>query len=169
MKTALGIIDVQHSLIVDEVPWEPDALLDRIGGLIEKARAAGVPIVFVTDRGVGPDGSLHASLPVMPDDLRVEKSANNSFENTPLDGLLKARGIERFVVAGLQTDYCINATCRGGAALGYEVTLACDAHSTCDQPHLSAAQVIAEHNDALRALKTATGSVHTEFCEEIAF
>jgi nicotinamidase-related amidase len=168
MKTALGVIDVQNSLF-DETPWQPEAVLERVEGLIQKARAAGAPIVFVTDRRVEPDGGIHPALSVGPDDLRVEKSVGNSFEDTPLDEMLRARGIERFVVAGLHTDYCINVTCRGGAALGYEVVLASDAHTTNDEPDSPAAQVIAEHNAALSDLRVETGSVRTEVSENITF
>ena len=168
MKTALGIIDVQNSLL-DEGPWEPELLLTRVEGLIQKARTAGVPIVFVTDRNVGPDGAIHPSLSVEPGDLRVEKSHFDAFEDTTLGELLEARGIERFVVAGLQTDYCVNATCRGGAALGYRVVLARDAHSTNDSEEKPATHIIAEHNDALHGLKTEAGSVVAEASEEIVF
>lgn len=167
MKTALGIIDVQNSLL-DEGPWEPELLLERVEGLIQKARTANAPIVFVTDRRVEPDGAIHPSLSVAPGDLRVEKSHLNSFEGTTLDVLLKERGIERLVVAGLQTDYCINATCRAGAELGYQVVLARDAHSTNDDEK-PATQVIAEHNDALSDLKTENGSVCTETSTKIVF
>ena len=168
MKTALGIIDVQNSLL-DEGPWQPELLLERVEGLIQKARTAGVPIVFVTDRGVEPDGAIHPSLSVAPGDMQVQKSKGNAFEDTPLDELLRTQGVECFVVAGLQTDYCINATCRGGASLGYDVVLASEAHSTNDEPNKLATQIIAEHNAALSALKTETGSVRTEFCEKIVF
>jgi nicotinamidase-related amidase len=168
MKTALGIIDVQNSLL-DEGPWQPDLLLERVEALIQKARSSDVPIVFVTDRRIEPDGAIHPSLSVAPGDLYVEKGVNNSFEDTPLDELLRARGIERLVVAGLQTDYCINATCRGGAALGYEVVLASDAHSTNDEPDKPATQIIAEHNAALSNLKTEAGFVHTSPSEKIVF
>ena len=168
MKTALGVIDVQNSLF-DEGPWQPELLLERVEGLIQKARTAGIPIVFVTDRRVEPDGAIHPSLSVAPGDMLVQKSENNAFEGTPLDELLRAQGVERFVVAGLQTDYCINATCRGGVALGYEVVLAGDAHSTNDEPDKPATQIIAEHNAALSTLKTETGSVRIESCEEIVF
>ena len=168
MRTALGVIDVQNSLL-DEGPWQPERLLERVEGLIQKARAAGVPIVFVTDRNVEPDGAIHPALSVASDDLRVEKSEFDAFEGTPLDAMLRERGVERFVVAGLQTDYCVNATCRGGAALGYTVVLASDAHSTNDEPDKPARQIIAEYNAALSALKTETGSVRIESCEKIVF
>ncbi len=168
MKTALGVIDVQNSLL-EEGPWQPELLLERVEGLIQKARTAGVPVVFVTDRRVEPDGGIHPSLSVAQGDMQVQKSAFNAFEDTPLDELLRAQGVERFVVAGLQTDYCIDATCRGGAALGYEVVLASDAHSTNDEPGKPAAQIIAEHNAALSALKTEAGSIRIESSEKIVF
>jgi nicotinamidase-related amidase len=168
MKTALGVIDVQNSLI-DEGPWQPEQLLERVEALIQKARAAGAPIVFVTDRNVVPDGAIHPRLSVSDDDLRVEKSHLNAFEETPLDALLRAQGVTRFVVAGLQTDYCVNATCRGGAALGYDVVLVSDAHSTNDAPDVPATQIIAEHNTALSDLKLERGSVRTEPGAQIVF
>ena len=42
---------------------------------------------------------------------------------TELDGLLRERGIERLVVCGLATDYCVKATALDGIRLGYEVSL----------------------------------------------
>jgi nicotinamidase/pyrazinamidase len=39
---------------------------------------------------------------------------------TPLDGLLRERGIGRVIVCGLATDYCVNATALDAIALGYE-------------------------------------------------
>jgi nicotinamidase/pyrazinamidase len=39
---------------------------------------------------------------------------------TELDGLLRERGVERVVVCGLATDYCVNATALDAIALGYE-------------------------------------------------
>jgi nicotinamidase-related amidase len=46
---------------------------------------------------------------------------------------------------------CIDATCRRARALGYDVILVKDAHSTFDTDALTAAQLIARYNDALSA------------------
>lgn len=40
---------------------------------------------------------------------------------TELEGMLRARGIERLVIAGLATDYCVRATVLDARALGYPV------------------------------------------------
>ena len=52
-----------------------------------------------------------------------------SGETTPteLEGLLRAAGVERVVVCGLATDYCINATARDAKRLGFETAVLLDA------------------------------------------
>ena len=46
---------------------------------------------------------------------------------TELESLLRERGIERVVVCGLATDYCVRATALDAARLGFQVTLLADA------------------------------------------
>jgi len=63
-------------------------------------------------------------------------------EPTELEGLLRAAGVERLVVAGLATDYCVEATVLDARALGFEVTVLVSAIRAVD---------LAE-GDGLRAL-----------------
>ena len=55
-------------------------------------------------------------------------------EETPteLDGLLRDKGVERVVVVGLATDYCVSATALDAARLGYETALLTDAIAAVD-------------------------------------
>jgi nicotinamidase-related amidase len=62
---------------------------------------------------------------------------------------LEKRSIGKVVVVGIQTEFCVDTTCRRGYSLGLEVTLAEDGHSTWDTNHLSAQQIIAHHNSVL--------------------
>ena len=57
-----------------------------------------------------------------------------SGETTPteLEGLLRERGIERLVVVGLATDYCVKATALDGRALGFDTTVVGDAVRAVD-------------------------------------
>lgn len=51
---------------------------------------------------------------------------------TGLEGLLRGRGVERVVVCGLATDYCVGATAEDALALGFETTLLVDAVRAVD-------------------------------------
>jgi len=46
---------------------------------------------------------------------------------TQLEGLLRAREIERVVIGGLATDYCVKATALDAVRLGFETTVLADA------------------------------------------
>ena len=79
----------------------------------------------------------------------VQKRHPDSFQDTNLRQELASRTIERLVITGIQTEYCVDTTCRRAYSLGYDVTLVKDAHSTWDSDHLTASQIIAHHNDVL--------------------
>jgi len=51
---------------------------------------------------------------------------------TELEALLRERGIERVVVGGLATDYCVKATALDAAALGFETALLLGAIAAVD-------------------------------------
>jgi nicotinamidase/pyrazinamidase len=56
----------------------------------------------------------------------VADPVSGETQPTALDGLLRGRGIERVVVLGLATDYCVKATALDAVALGYASTLVAD-------------------------------------------
>jgi nicotinamidase/pyrazinamidase len=51
---------------------------------------------------------------------------------TELDGLLRDKGVDRVVVVGLATDYCVSATALDAARLGYETSILTDAIAAVD-------------------------------------
>jgi len=154
INTALLVIDVQVGLIAGDNPvYQADMVVARIAGLIERARAAGAPVVYVQDKDVGgvgtPEWQIHPAIAPIGGDLVVRKAWGDSFYETELHAELQARSITRLVIAGMKTNFCVDATSRRAVALSYDVTLAADAHSTSDNRVLSAAQTIAYHNDLL--------------------
>lgn len=135
-KTALLIIDVQQGLFKKSVPiYKARELLQNLGILINKARLADVPVYYVQHSGKGGlerDSSgwqFHPQLPPVEPDHVIHKEHGNAFEETNLDDVLKAENVTSLVMAGLVTHGCVKATCLGGKAQGYEVTLVSDAHS----------------------------------------
>ena len=59
------------------------------------------------------------------------------------------RNINRVVIAGIQSEICIDATCRRAYSLGYDVTLVKNGHSTYNSTVLSASQIIEHHNEII--------------------
>lgn len=156
MSKALVVIDVQKAMF-DLAPYEGEAVVDRIASLIARARASGTPIFFVQHDG-GPDDPFHAGRPGFPfhdkltpqpgDDVTV-KNHGSAFNRTGLDAKLKRAGVEKLVVCGMQSEYCVDAAVRGAVERGYRVVLVADGHSTVDSRVLTASDIIAHQNETL--------------------
>jgi nicotinamidase-related amidase len=159
MTTALVVIDVQNGMFdSDPPPYRGDELLQRIAGLLERARASGTPIFHVQHDG-GPGDPLAKGSPGFPHHPAVapragepviEKRHVSAFQDTDFHAQLARAGIDKLVVAGMQTEYCVDTACRAAVALGYEVALVSDAHSTFDSTELPAERIVAHHNNTLR-------------------
>lgn len=63
---------------------------------------------------------------------------------TELEDLLRDRGVERVVVCGLATDYCVKATALDAVRLGFRVALLTDAIAAVDQEPADGERAIAE-------------------------
>jgi nicotinamidase/pyrazinamidase len=61
-----------------------------------------------------------------------DDEAYSGFQGTNLAGLLRGRGIQRLVVGGLATDYCVKATALDGRKEGFQVFLLTDAIRAVD-------------------------------------
>jgi nicotinamidase-related amidase len=160
MKTALLIIDVQQVLCSGEwAAFDIDGVVDRINAVSAQVRAAGAPVILIQhEEDEGPlqfneaAWQLYSRLAVHPSDIRLRKTACDSFYRTDLHALLQSHHIESLLVCGLQSEFCVDSTVRGALAHGYPVTLISDAHSTLDNGVMSAAQITAHHNATLANL-----------------
>lgn len=168
---ALLIIDVQNGMFQDAYPvYDGDALLERIRGIIKKARECDTPVIYVQhneDEGLvtnSPDWNIHPMVAPVGGDIIIQKYTPDSFHETNLHTELEKLGIRKIVVVGLQTDLCIDATCRRASELGYHVTVVKDCHSTWSQGNQSATQIIAHYNDHFRSFADNLESSSVEFC-----
>lgn len=158
-KTALLIIDVQVEMFSDpDAPvYKGEDILANIGKLLEKARAVKVPIIYVQhtesdDKPMGkgkPGWHIHPQIAPSVQDVIVLKHTPSSFYKTGLQDELSSRNITKLVVAGLQTECCVDTTVRHAFCLGYDVVLVKDANSTYDIAPLTAPQIIQHHHRIL--------------------
>src|SRR3954451_4481444 len=133
--TALLVIDVQNGVVGEA--HDRDRVVANVAELVDRARAAGVPVVWVqhSDDGLvqgSPEWEYVPELVMAEGEPVVHKRWGDSFEETDLESLLASERIGRLVVAGAQSDACIRSTLHGAVTRGYDVLLVSDAHTTED-------------------------------------
>ena len=157
-KTALLVIDMQVCNFEDSAPvYLSGDLLAKVEKLIIKARTSGVPVIYIQHCGpkgaideIGTPGwEIHPAIAPAEGDVVIHKCHPDAFQDTDLHTILESRDIGNLVITGIQTEYCVDTTCRRAYSLGYHVTLVRDAHSTWDTDHYAAAEIIAHHNEVL--------------------
>lgn len=156
-QAVLLVVDVQVGVVHDA--WEAPRVIGNIARAVERARAAGVPVVWVqhTNEELPTGSAAWQWVPeLVPADgeALIPKQFNSSFEQTTLDDELARLGAAHIVLAGAATNWCIRATAYGALDRGYDLTLVQDAHTTDTMQldggmRIEAAQVVQELNIAM--------------------
>ena len=134
-KSALLVIDVQNQVV--EGAYNKDQVISNINSAVVKARAAGVPVVWVQHSddwmAIGSDDwQIVPELRPAEGEAKVGKLYRNSFEATDLESVLERLEVGHVYVCGAQTNNCVRFTSHGALDRGYDVTLLKDAHTTTD-------------------------------------
>ncbi len=157
---ALLIIDTQVNMFDDAFHvHDTDHILNVISALIAKARVNTARIVYIRNNGAAgePDepGSsgweIHADITPGNDDIIIDKTGADAFENTNLQDTLNDLGVTRLIIVGMQSEMCVTVTCKRAAKLNYDVLLVEDGHTTFNWEEISATETIAQANQELSA------------------
>ncbi|QEU90972.1 cysteine hydrolase family protein [Streptomyces kanamyceticus] len=149
MSSALLVMDVQRA-IVDAVGAE-SGYLARLRGAIEGARAAGIPVIYVVigfrpgfpEVGAhnkplaaiaraglyvegAPGTEIHPDIAPRPGDVVVTKRRASAFSGSDLDVVLRSRGIESLVLAGIATSAVVLSTVCQANDLDFGLTVLSD-------------------------------------------
>jgi nicotinamidase-related amidase len=118
---------------------------ERAGEVLARFRTAGLPVVHVQHLWDGPDAAffatgtpgadIHELVAPRDGETVVTKANPNAFLDTDLSGVLARLGIDDLVVAGMQTNLCVDASVRAAADLGHDVTVVADACAAPDLEH----------------------------------
>jgi nicotinamidase-related amidase len=150
---ALLVMDFQNAafdMVVTEKE-KKDALLARTAKLVDTARKARVRVIYVVvgfragypevsprNQGFAPiresgrlvegsaDVEVHAALAPKPGDVVVTKHRVSAFACTDLDVILRARGIDTLVLAGIATSGVVLSTVRHAADADYRLVVVDD-------------------------------------------
>ena len=151
-RTAILIMDYQND-IVGMLPENVQVpLLDRASTILQKARQAHLPIIYVVVRfrdgypEINPRNKLFSSLKEsgrlregtsgseindrvapQPEDIVVTKRRVGAFSTTDLETILRAKNINTLVLFGISTSGVVLSTVRWAADLDYSLVVVSDA------------------------------------------
>jgi nicotinamidase-related amidase len=168
-RGALVVVDAQVGVM--ESAWEADRVVGNIARAVDRARAAGVPVVWVQhqDDELVPDTAAWQWVPELvpaEGEARVFKEYNSSFERTSLEDELEKLGASHVALAGAATNWCIRATAYGALERGYDLTLVEDAHTTTGD---TAAAVVDDLNTVMHWVSYADVSTTTAPADGLDF
>ncbi len=172
VRPALIVVDLLEDFFREPPLSERrDALVSATNGVVEAARAGGVPVVWVrqefepdlsdaflsmrrtgrrvTIRGT-PGARLLAGLDRRPDDHEIVKRRYSAFFATGLDELLRALGCTHLVICGVNSHACVRATAIDGYQRDLHIVLARDAIASYDDGY---------HRESMRYLERSIGVV----------
>lgn len=177
IKGVLLVVDVQAGVMQNA--WDASRVIKNIALAVEKARAQGVPVIWVQHadeeiRDGSPEWQWVPELVPLPDELLIHKQFNSAFEHTTLEDELTKLGATHIALAGASTNWCIRATAYGALDRGYDLTLIKDAHTTetiefRDGTRIEAANIIQELNIAMTWLNYPGRTNGTASAETVDF
>ncbi len=132
-RPVLIVVDVQVGVVREA--WEAPRVIANVARAVERARAQGVPVLWVqhvSDElpSGSPPWQWVPELVPGPGEPVIAKRYESSFEETPLEAELARLGATHIVLAGAASNWCIRATAYGALDRGYDLTLVKDAHTT---------------------------------------
>ncbi|MDT3426333.1 nicotinamidase-related amidase [Paenibacillus forsythiae] len=156
-QTALILVDVQEAMF--SYPGiklhDEEGVMERIVSLLGRARRSGTTVIFIQHtedqeytKGL-PTWQISSRVTPLPGEKIIEKPTWDAFHLTELHEELQRQGITHLIIAGMQSEFCLDSTCRRAFSLGYSTVLVQDAHSTFDNGRLSGEEIVRHHNGVL--------------------
>jgi nicotinamidase-related amidase len=153
MKVALLVVDVQKAMF-HEKPYHAEELLANISTLLGVARENGVESIYIrhNSRKGGvmepeTDGwQIHDEIAPIPNEAIFDKNFNSAFKETKLHQYVQTKEVDTLIIVGLQTEYCIDTTCRVSFELRYRNIIPKGCNSTYANGIIDAEKIIQHHN-----------------------
>lgn len=125
--TALLILDMQNNLVVAATRPRAAASVPQIAGLLARARAAGMLIVYSNAGNAGAADIVAPLAPTAGDP--IVRSGVDKFFRTDLETILASHGITTVIVTGTAANGAVLFTATGAALRGLKVVVPVDGMS----------------------------------------
>ncbi len=175
-RNALLVIDMQKGSFTEKTPrFDSDGVIERINKLAKLFRTLNFPVIFIQHDGTG-SGEFEKNttewenldeLDIQPNDLRIDKYANDVFYNSELQNTLNFHKVNELIITGCATDFCVESTIQSALTKDYHVTVIEDGHTTGERPQLTAKQVIDHYNWVWENMIPTKGKIQVKKTESL--
>lgn len=170
----LVVIDMQKALF-DEPRFKQEYVISNINQLITATRTSGGKVIHVQHNGDATDGlepfsvgwQIVDDIDQKSSDIYIHKTICDSFYETELANIIDSLNPEQVIFCGCATDFCVDTTIRSAVSHELPVTVASDAHTTANRPHLGAEVIIGHHNWMWENLIVSAGEIRVIETESI--
>lgn len=156
-RTALLIMDYQNDIVAMMPEKERAQLVETAAAMIKEARKAKVQVIYVAVRfregypEINPQNKMFSSLKQsgrltegtpgaeidgrispQPGDIVITKRRVGAFSTTELDTILRAKNINKLVLAGISTSGVVLSTVRWASDMDYSLAVVADACADFD-------------------------------------
>ena len=137
LARSVVLIEDFQQRIISNFSSDPESVVRNAGRVLEGARAAGIPVIYVVHRGgpfaeYAPDVELHEGVGPKEGDRVITKTKPGPFSTTPLDVNLREMGRDTLIVMGVATSGCVLSTVRWAFDVNYSFVVVSDACSDAD-------------------------------------
>ena len=147
-------IDLQRGILVEDL-YNYEGFVANMKKLLNEARARGVEVIYVQhDAGEGSgftkgdwDFEIYDELAPLPGEKVFVKTVNSCFSNKELCKYLEDKGEETVIIAGLQTNYCIDASIKSAFDRDYGVIVPQGCNTTFDNDYMTGETTYRYYNE----------------------
>ncbi|MBU3132607.1 cysteine hydrolase [Clostridium gasigenes] len=150
---ALLVVDVQNALVLGE-PYNREAVISNIKKLVEISRENEVEVIYIqhSDEIAGElepncDGwQIYKEVGPISGEKIITKNYNSAFKDTTLKEYLDNKGINKLIITGMQTEYCIDTTVKVAFEYGFKLVIPENTNTTFNNGNMLAKDLYEYYN-----------------------
>lgn len=134
MKSALLVIDIQN-LVVEGKPFAIEERLQLWQDSLVLVRQSGIEVIYIRHHDQElvkdtPDWEIHPLVAPLENEMIFDKTFNSAFKETGLHSYLQKQKINKLIIMGMATNFCVDTTVKVAFEYGYQLAIIKDGTTT---------------------------------------
>ena len=152
----LLIVDTQKQIVTNKL-YAYDQFIENVSTLIREARKHDIEVIYIRHDD-GPNEELTFGKPgfeiddhfqPIPGEKIFDKDVNSAFRDTGLLAYLQEKQETQIIIAGLQTDFCIDATVKCGFEHHFQMIVPAYANTTVNNAYMGGEETYHYYNEMM--------------------